>query len=167
MAKKEAKEKSTSDQKVDNCIEFKPDAWNEKEISWKGKFFVKEKVPTFFGKMMSHEKILEKTNQKIEAAKAKSKVPFVLLDKGSMFSSNMYIEVAKPVQGLNDVKLTANFLSKVFEGKSKSINIWIKDMEKFVKTKGKTTKKNYFFIPYTKKCAKKFGKNYTVILAEI
>ena len=167
MAGKGDEKKPAAEKGTENCVEFKPEPWNEKEISWKGKFFVKEKIPTFFGKSFNQEKILEKANKKIEAAKAQSKVPFVFIDKSSMFSSSMYIEVSKPVQGLMDVKLTANFLSKAFEGKSKNLNIWVKDMEKFVKTKGKDVKKNYFFTPYSKKCAKKFGKNYTVILAEI
>lgn len=167
MAKKEGEGKQKLRQDAPHCPEFKPSAWDEKEIAWKGKLFVKTKIPAIFNKTINKKRILKKINAKIEAAGAKPQTPMIFIDKASPFFANIYVEVTKPVQGLNDVKLTANFLSKVFEGKSKNMKIWLKDMEKFVKTKGKESKKNYFFYPYCKECSKKYGKNYMVILTEI
>jgi hypothetical protein len=44
---------------------------------------------------------------------------------------------------------------------------WIRYMNSFVTSKGKTAKKNYFFYTTCPKCAKFYGKNYVVILAEV
>jgi NMD protein affecting ribosome stability and mRNA decay len=44
---------------------------------------------------------------------------------------------------------------------------WIKEMKAFVEDKGKTLRKLYFFYTTCPKCAKKFGKNYVAILAQI
>jgi len=42
-----------------------------------------------------------------------------------------------------------------------------KAMTEFVKSKGKTLEKLYFYYPYCPGCAKKYGKNYVVILAKV
>jgi hypothetical protein len=65
------------------------------------------------------------------------------------------------------VKISGTFLSKVFEGDYKSIGKWIKEMQEYVKSKGKEIKKMYFFYTTCPACAKYYGKNYTVILAEV
>jgi hypothetical protein len=44
---------------------------------------------------------------------------------------------------------------------------WIETMEAFVAAKGKTLRKLYFYYTTCPKCAKKYGKNYVVILAQI
>ncbi len=44
---------------------------------------------------------------------------------------------------------------------------WIDDMKVFVNAKGMSMKKMYFFYTICPKCAKKYGKNYVVILAQI
>ena len=158
---------SASEVKQVCCPEFKSHIWNEKEISWNGKFFVKKKLISFFKKPIGMGSSLEKINKKVESAGAKTQRPLVVIDKKGLFLANMYIEVTKPVPKCNDVKLTANFLSKVFEGEPRDIHKWIKEMKQYVKSKGKVSKRNYFYYPYCPECAKKFGKNYLVILAEI
>lgn len=64
-------------------------------------------------------------------------------------------------------KLSGNFLSKVFEGPYKNMGAWMKEMQGYVKSKGKELKKMYFFYTTCPKCAKYYGKNYTVILAQV
>ncbi len=44
---------------------------------------------------------------------------------------------------------------------------WIKEMEEYVKSKGKETKMQYFYYTTCPKCAKKYGKNYVVLLTQI
>jgi len=43
----------------------------------------------------------------------------------------------------------------------------MKEMQDFVKSRGKELKKVYFFYTTCPRCAKFYGKNYTVILAEV
>lgn len=44
---------------------------------------------------------------------------------------------------------------------------WIDEMESYVAAQGKHTHKLYFYYTTCPKCAKKYGKNYVVILAEV
>jgi len=47
------------------------------------------------------------------------------------------------------------------------VDSWIKEMNGYVKSKGKELKKLYFYYTACPKCAKKYGKNYVVLLAQI
>jgi hypothetical protein len=91
----------------------------------------------------------------------------VLSDEKSMWGSNLYIAVEKDFIRSEVVKISGTFLTKVFEGPYKDMGKWIIDMNSFVTSKRKTTKKMYFFYTTCPKCAKVYGKNYVVILSEV
>lgn len=65
------------------------------------------------------------------------------------------------------VRLTGDYLTKVYEGPYKNAPKWEKEMEAFVKSKGKQVKKTYFFYTTCPKCFKYYGKNYMVAISEI
>jgi hypothetical protein len=44
---------------------------------------------------------------------------------------------------------------------------WIEDAKAFVRTQGKDLRKLYCFYTTCPKCAKKYGKNYVVILMQV
>jgi hypothetical protein len=149
------------------CEEFDPKLWDNKEISWKGKFFVKDTVISVFHIPLNFRTIIKKNSKKILAVGSNMKNAMIITDEISPFYSHVYISVDKPIPGCRDVKLTGNFLVKVFEGPYSNLGKWVKEMKAYVKTKGNYTKRNYFFYPTCPKCSKKYGKNYVVILAEI
>ncbi len=64
------------------------------------------------------------------------------------------------------VRLSGDYLTKVFEGPFKDVPKWEKEMEAFVKEKGKQAKKIYYFYTTCPKCAKYYGKNYVVGVAQ-
>lgn len=65
------------------------------------------------------------------------------------------------------VHLNGDYLTKVFEGPYKDAPKMEKEMDEFVKSKGKNTMKTYFFYTTCPKCAKFYGKNYMVSVSEI
>ena len=91
----------------------------------------------------------------------------MLSDEKSLWGSDVYIAVSKEVPQAENVTISGTFLTKVFEGPYKDAGKWVKEMLAFVKAKGKETKKLYFFYTTCPKCAKYYGKNYTVLLAEV
>ena len=105
--------------------------------------------------------------EEIENAGAKTQKPLMLSDESSMWGSEIYIAVEKEIPGRELVKKQGNFLSKVFEGPYSNMSKWIGEMDKFVRSKGKIVKKLYFFYPTCPACAKAYGKNYVVLLAEV
>ena len=58
-------------------------------------------------------------------------------------------------------------MAQVFEGPYKNIRHWVKQMTDYVRQQGKELKKLYFFYTTCPKCAKYYGKNYVVLLAQI
>jgi hypothetical protein len=148
------------------CPRFNPEAWEEKEITWTDKLFVKDKVRSFLHIPLNFGQVMVKNMEKIQKAGASSKEMIVLSDE-SMWGSDIYIAVEKDFIGSEIIKISGTFLTKVFEGPYKDMSKWIQDMNSFVTSKGKTAKKTYFFYTTCPKCAKAHGKNYVVILAEV
>jgi hypothetical protein len=148
------------------CPRFNPEAWEEKEITWTDKLFVKDKVRSFLHIPLNFGQVMVKNMEKIQKAGASSKEMIVLSDE-SMWGSDIYIAVEKDFIGSEIIKISGTFLTKVFEGPYKNMGKWIRDMNSFVTSKGKTAKKTYFFYTTCPKCAKAHGKNYVVILAEV
>jgi len=91
----------------------------------------------------------------------------ILSDENSLWGADVYIEVAKAVPGANMATLSGTFLSKVFEGPYQNVRKWVVEMSDFVRGKGKETRKLYFYYTTCPTCAKKYGKNYVAILAQI
>jgi hypothetical protein len=91
----------------------------------------------------------------------------MLSDEKSLWGSDVYIAVGKDVPGVEMTKISGNYLSKVFEGPFSSVGKWVKQMNEYVKVKGKEAKKLLFFYTTCPKCAKYYGKNYVVILAQV
>jgi hypothetical protein len=91
----------------------------------------------------------------------------MLVDENSKWGADIYIEVSKEVPTVKMVTMSGTFLTKVFEGPYKYIGAWAKEMDAYVKSKGKTIDKLYYFYTTCPKCAKVYGKNYVVLFAQV
>ena len=80
---------------------------------------------------------------------------------------DIYLAVDKEMPGADNITLSGKFLSKVYEGDFKETGKWCKDFENYAKDKGYAIKKWYMWYTACPKCAKKYGKNYTVIIGQI
>ena len=149
------------------CKRFNPEPWDEKEVNFVDKLFVKDHVISFFHIPINYGKVMKRNMEKIEQAGAKVEVPLMLSDENSLWGSDVYISVTKEVPQSEMARISGNFLSKVFEGPYSKMEDWIVEMKKFVIARNKVMKKLYFFYTTCPSCAKAYGKNYTVILAEI
>jgi len=64
-------------------------------------------------------------------------------------------------------KLSGKFLSKVYEGDFKDTGKWMEDFKKYATDKNLKPTKYYMWYTTCPKCAKKYGKNYVVIIGKI
>ena len=149
------------------CPEFNPAKWDKKKVTWKGKLFVKDRVYSFFHIPLNFGSVVKRNTKKISEANASLKEPMILSDEKSFFFSNVYISVKKAVPKVHDVKVSGTFLTRVFEGPFKNMKKWMKEMEDYVKKQKQELKHIYFYYTTCPKCAKKYGKNYVVLFAEI
>ena len=149
------------------CLRFDPEPWDEKEITFEDKLFVKDHVISFLHIPLNFGKVMIRNMERIKQAEALSPEPVLLSDEKSLWGADIYISVNREVPGAEMAKISGTFLSKVFEGPYKNASKWAKEMTEYTKSKAGQIKKLYFFYTTCPKCAKFYGKNYTVLLAQV
>ena len=160
-------EKLYTESETGCCPRFDPKPWDKRTVIMKDKLFLKAHVISLFHIPLNFGSVITKKMEKVKAANALSKKPFMLSDENSMWGSDMYIAVDKEVPGEDMVKISGTFLTKVYEGAYKDISKWIANMGEYISSKNKTCQKMYFFYTTCPACAKYYGKNYVVLLAKI
>jgi len=149
------------------CPRFDPGPWDEKEVKFDDKLFVKDRVRSFFHIPLNFGKVMVRNMEKISASDALPPMPLMLSDENSLWGADIYIAVAGDVPDSEMVKISGTFLTKVFEGPYKNVRNWIGDMKKYAESKKRDMEKMYFFYTTCPKCAEFYGKNYVVILAKV
>lgn len=148
------------------CARFNPEPWQEKEITWENKIFVKDHITSFFHMPINMGQKIIKNIRLIEKANAKSPYQLMLTDEKSLWGADIYIDVSKDVPNAQMATLSGTFLTKVFEGPYQNAGKWAQEMKEYVENKGKKIKKLYFSYTTCPKCAKVYGKNYVVLFAQ-
>ena len=149
------------------CPRFNPEPWDEKEMTFQDKLFIKDHVRSFLHIPLNFGKVMVKNMERIKEAEALAPEPLLLSDESSLWGAEVFIAVSKDVPGAEMARISGTFLTKVFEGPYKNAGKWAKEMKAYVKSKAREIKKMYFFYTTCPKCAEFYGKNYTVILAKV
>ena len=160
-------DKIYADSETGCCPRFDPAPWDEKEVVFENRLFIKDRVRSFLHIPLNFGKVMVRNMEKISAADALEPEPLMLSDENSLWGSDIYIAVSKEVPDAEMVSISGTYLTKAFEGPYKDIRKWVVQMQQYVNSKAKDMKKMYFFYTTCPKCAKHYGKNYVVILAEI
>lgn len=156
-----------SDNPTGCCPKFKPEGWDDQELHFKDKLFVRAKTKSLFHIPINFGTVFPNTFTDIRQADAQGENNFIILSHDlSMWTGEHYFSVTREVPGHEMVKITGDFVTKVFEGPYKNAPKWEREMETFMRTKGKQVKRTYFFYTTCPKCAKVYGKNYIVAVSE-
>lgn len=150
------------------CPRFDPAPWDEKEFQWQDKLFIKDRVRCLFHMPLNFGKVIVRCMDTIAKAEAFTPAPPIgLSDHTSPWNMNLYIEVSKEVPDAENVRLSGTYMSKVFEGPYKDTRIWCKKMQEWVTSQGKEIKKHLMYYTTCPNCAKHYGKNYVVYIAQV
>jgi len=149
------------------CPVFDPSKWDDKEMEWNNKLFVKDTVSTFFFMPLNFGSVMKRLDKKVRLSDAQIVDYLFLSDHISKWKMDLYVAVDKEVRDAENVKLSGKFLSKVYEGKYSETGKWCDDYKNFAKRKGFDIKKWFMWYTTCPKCAKKYGKNYVVIIAKV
>jgi hypothetical protein len=156
-----------SDGSAECCPRFDPGPWDGKELTWRDRKFVKDRVRSFLHVPLNFGAVMVRNMKQIEAVGAKMDDTVVLSDENSLWGADVYISVAREVPNAANVTISGTFLSKVFEGPYQHVHKWIEQTKSFVASRGRQLKKLYCYYTTCPKCAKKYGKNYVAILAQV
>ena len=80
---------------------------------------------------------------------------------------DIFLAVDKEVSGVENIMLSGKFYSKVYEGNFRETGKWCNDYKEIIQSKGLNIKKWYMWYTTCPKCAKKYGKNYVVIVGQV
>ena len=168
--------KSTME-KVDICCpEFTPSRvqyFDEKSFTFTDKPFVQDKAYCFFYIPLNFGQAINRACRKVD--KAGAALPddevIVLSDMISRWSTRIHVAVSKDnVPDAKVVKLSGTFLTKVFEGPYSKFGQWMKEMKDYVKKEKEVDMdkcETYAYYATCPRCAKKYGKNYTVLFVKV
>ena len=156
-----------AESKPECCPEFNPIPWDNQNFEWKNRRFIREKVFTLFYMPMNFGKVMKRFNTKLTAADATMPDYLCLSDHTSPWNMDLYLAVDKDIADSENTTLSGKFYSKVYEGPFNDTGKWMKDFGNLVKSKDIAIKKELMWYTTCPKCAKKYGKNYVVIIGQL
>ena len=151
------------------CPKFDPEPWDRREIVWRDRLFVKDRVRSVFHIPLNFGAVMKRNMARIEAAGAQPKPEemLVLSDDNSLWGADVYITVTREVPDCRMARLSGTFLCRVFEGPFSNTGKWMREMVEYVRGKGRSLERVFFYYTACPKCAKKYGKNYVALLARV
>lgn len=149
------------------CPRFDPSTWEGQELHFKDKPFVRAKTMSLLHIPLNMSGMFASTIKAIADAKAQDDEFAVLSHDVSPWRGEHLFAVTKDVPGADNIRLSGDFIAHVFEGPYGETANWCKEMETFAASKGKHVDAQYYFYTTCPKCAKHYGKNYVVGVAQV
>ncbi|VBB47976.1 conserved hypothetical protein [uncultured Paludibacter sp.] len=149
------------------CPPFDPQPWEDKILVWENKKFIKSKVFTFFYIPVNFGGVMTKLMKVVEKNQVQTPDYLCLSDHTSKWNMDVYLAVDKEVPNVENIELSGKFYSRLYEGDFKKTSEWTEDFKKYAAEKNLEIEKWYMWYTTCPKCAKKYGKNYVVIIAKI
>lgn len=149
------------------CPKFEPALWDNQVFEWDNKKFIRDKVFTFFYMPVNFGGAMKRLNQKVDNAGATMPDWLCLSDHTSKWNMDLYLAVDREIPGAENATLSGKFYSKVYEGPYRDTGKWTEEYKRSAKEKGFEIKKWYMWYTTCPKCAKKYGKNYVVIINSV
>jgi hypothetical protein len=149
------------------CPRFTPGPWDEQELHFDNKLFVKASTVSLFHLPLNMGSVFARTWEAIKAAHAENGGYLVLSHDDSAWHAEHLFAVSHPVPLAEMVQLSGDFMTKVFEGPYSDARRWAGEMKRYVEQKGRSLEQLYFFYTTCPKCAKHYGKNYVVGVAQV
>jgi len=149
------------------CPEFNPIPWEDKTFEWNTKRFIKDSVCSVFYMPLNFGAAMKRLDKQVTNSGAEVPDWLCLSEHTSKWKMDLYLAVDKEISGGKNTTLSGTFYSKVYEGSFTDTGKWSKDFVSTLESKGLKAKRMFMWYTTCPKCAKKYGKNYVVILAQI
>lgn len=145
------------------------EAWDRREMIFENKKFIRMYTKSFLYIPLNMSKIMKALFDMVESAKASvpTEQAMILSRDISPWKAEQLYSVDHSIDGSDNVTLSGVFLTRVFEGPYSDAKKWHQEMYDFAKEKNRIVKNVYFFYTTCPKCAKHYGKNYTIGLVEV
>ncbi len=149
------------------CPQFDPALWDGLDLHFRDKSFVHATTCSFFHIPLNMGSVFARAWNAIKQAQADDQEFVILSDDSGSWHGEHYFSVSKTVPGQDNVALTGDYFTHVFEGPYRDAPKWVKGMEMLAERAGRKMDRLFFYYTTCPKCAAKRGKNYVVGIAEV
>lgn len=157
-----------SDNPTACCPRFHPDGWDRQTLHFRDKLFIRAETRSVFHVPINMGRVFATTHKAIANAGAMADRQFIVLSREiSPWSAEHFFAVKHVVPGQQMVHLSGDYRTRVFEGPYGKVPEWMDDMDADMKAAGELPGNVYFFYTTCPRCAKAYGKNYVVAVAEV
>jgi hypothetical protein len=155
-----------SDNPTGCCPRFHPEVWKDVELHFRDKSFVRAEtrsvmhVPLNMGKVFG--RVMGRLGEDFD------KNGFITLSRDpSPWRGEHLFAADRPVEGEEMVTLSGDYITRVFEGPFSDAGAWHREMKEEAAQRGRADGEVWFYYTTCPKCAKVYGKNYVVGIAEV
>jgi hypothetical protein len=150
------------------CPRFNPEGWDGAELHFRDKPFLRAETLSAMHVPLNMGKVFTRVQGHIDDAGAMDLDQFIVMSRDvSAFKGEHLFAVTKEVPEEEMTHLSGDYVTKVFEGPYRDAKGWYEELKAISATRGKSDGEVWFFYTTCPKCAKAYGKNYVVGLAEV
>jgi hypothetical protein len=150
------------------CPRFDPLGWDGRHLVFKDKPFVRATTRNLLHVPINIGSVFTRVQNHIDKAGAQEPNGYLVMSRDLSPSQGEHLfAVTKDVPNEEMIRLSGEFIARVFEGPYRHAKNWVHDMQVAAEADGHAAKRVFMFFTNCPKCAKVYGKNYVVGLAEI
>lgn len=150
------------------CPRFKPEGWDNQMLHFDAKPFVRATTRSAMHIPWNMDSVFSRVQRHIEEAGGADPATEIVLSRDiSPWEAEHFFAVPGDVDAEEITTLSGDFITRAFEGQYRRVKHFSHDMEVAATVMGKTAKRVFFFYTACPRCAKAYGKNYMVGVAEI
>ncbi len=150
------------------CPRFHPEGWDHRDLHFRDKPFVRATTRSVMHVPINMGGVFSRVQGHIEDAGAMIDEGYLVLSQDpSAWRGEHLFAVSKRVDGEEMTTISGDFITRVFEGAYSGAKGWYEQMEQTVRERGKDPGRIFFFYTTCPTCAKAYGKNYVVGVAEV
>ncbi|MCP5036490.1 MAG: hypothetical protein GY945_02705 [Rhodobacteraceae bacterium] len=155
-----------SDNPTGCCPRFDPESWQDVELHFADKPFVRAETKSVMHVPVNMGKVFGRVMAKLEPDFDEDNYIVLSRDPNAWKGEHLFAS-DKPVEGEEMVTLSGDFVTAVFEGSFRQTGDWYDVMKAKAAGQGNEDADVWFFYTTCPKCAKVYGKNYVVGLAKV
>ncbi|WP_083099716.1 hydrolase [Pseudophaeobacter leonis] len=149
------------------CPRFSPEGWDGRQLHFRDKLFVRATTHSLLHIPLDMGKVFTRVQTHIENAGAQDPDSYLVLSRDlSSSEGEHFFAVTSEVPDEKMVRLSGDFITRVFEGPYRKAKDWKHEMEIAVQAAGKTAGRIFMFYTTCPRCSRAYGRNYVIGIAE-
>lgn len=150
------------------CPRFDPKGWDGRKMHFEDKLFVRATTRSLLHVPVNMGRVFTRVQGHIEDAGAQDPDGYLVLSRDLSATKGEHLfAVTGAVPEEEMTTLSGDFIMRVFEGPYRKAPDWMHEMEIAAKAIGHKAERIYMFYTTCPKCARTYGENYVVGIAQI